>query len=63
MNNFEFILEDVIFEKKITLTKQEFYDLKLALACTSDMYKNSGTIEHRKRSREFLKLESKLERC
>ena len=63
MNDFEFILEDIIFEKKVKLTEDEYYDLRLALSCASQMFGESKDIQNRKKSREFLKLENKLKRC
>ena len=63
MNDFEFILEDIILKKKVKLTEDEYYDICLALLCASDMYKETGTLENRKKSREFLRLKDKLKRC
>ena len=63
MNDFEFILEDIIFKKKITLTEDEYYDLRLALSCASHMFGESKEIQNRKKSRELLKLEDKIKRC
>ena len=63
MNNFEFVLEDIILKKKVTLTEDEYYDICLALLCASDMYKETGTLDNRKKSREFLKIKSKINRC
>ena len=63
MNDFEFILEDIILKKKVTLTEDEFHDIRLALICASDFYNEAGTLETRKKSREFLKLKQKLRRC
>ena len=63
MNDFEFILEDIIFDKKVKLTEDEYYDLRLALSCASHMFGESKEIENRKKSREFLKLENKLKWC
>ena len=63
MNDFEFILEDIIFKKKITLTEDEYYDLRLALSCASHMFGESKDIQNRKKSRELLKLEDKIKRC
>ena len=63
MNDFEFILEDVILKKKVKLTEDEYYDICLALLCASDMYKETGTLDNRKKSREFLKIKSKINRC
>ena len=62
MNDFEFVLEDVIFNKKVLITEDEYYDIMLALACSSDFFKNTGKIEHRKKSREFLRLKDKISR-
>ena len=62
MNDFEFILEDIILKKKVTLTEDEYYDICLALLCASDMYKETGTLDNRKKSREFLRLKDKLSR-
>ena len=63
MNDFEFILEDIILKKKVKLTEDEYYDICLALLCASDMYKQTGTLDNRKKSREFLKIKSKINRC
>ena len=63
MNDFEFILEDIILKKKLKLTEDEYYDICLALLCASDMYKETGTLDNRKKSREFLKIKSKINRC
>ena len=63
MNDFEFILEDIILKKKVKLTEDEYYDICLALLCASDMYKETGTLDNRKISREFLKIKSKINRC
>ena len=63
MNDFEFILEDIILKNKVTLTEDEYYDICLALLCASDMYKQTGTLDNRKKSREFLKIKSKINRC
>jgi len=63
MNDFEFILEDIILKKKVKLTEDEYYDICLALLCASDMYKETGTPDNRKKSREFLKIKSKINRC
>ena len=63
MNDFEFILEDIILKKKVKLTEDEYYDICLALLCESDMYKETGTLDNRKKSREFLKIKSKINRC
>ena len=63
MNDFEFILEDIILKKKVKLTEDEYYDICLALHCASDMYKETGTLDNRKKSREFLKIKSKINRC
>ena len=62
MNDFEFVLEDIIFQKKVKLTEDEYYDIRLALTSASLMFKNSGTLEHKKKSRQFLRLEDKLSR-
>ena len=62
MNDFEFILEDIILKKKVKLTEDEYYDICLALLCASDMYKETGTLDNRKKSREFLRLKDKLSR-
>ena len=63
MNDFEFILEDIVFKKKVKITEDEYYDLILALLHASDLYKESSEIKYRKKSREFLRLKDKLERC
>ena len=63
MNNFDFILEDIILNKKVQITEDEYYDICLALLCASDMYKETGTLDNRKKSREFLKIKSKINRC
>ena len=63
MNDFEFILEDIILKKKVKLTEDEYYDICLALLCASDMYKETGTLDNRKKSIEFLKIKSKINRC
>ena len=63
MNDFEFILEDIILKKNVKLTEDEYYDICLALLCASDMYKETGTLDNRKKSREFLKIKSKINRC
>ena len=63
MNDFEFILEDIILKKKVTLTEDEYYDLRLALSCASHMFGESKDIQNRKKSREFLKIKSKINRC
>ena len=63
MNDFEFVLEDIILKKKVTLTEDEYYDICLAHLCASDMYKETGTLDNRKKSREFLKIKSKINRC
>ena len=63
MNDFEFILEDIILKKKVTLTEDEYYDLRLALSCASNMFGESKDIKNRKKSRELLKLEDKIKRC
>ena len=39
MNNFDFILEDIILNKKVQITEDEYYDLILALLHASDLYK------------------------
>ena len=61
-NDFEFVLEDIIFKKKVKITEDEYYDLILALIHASDLYKESDDIKHRKKSREFLRLKDKLSR-
>ena len=48
MNDFEFILEDIILKKKVTLTEDEYYDLRLALSCASHMFGESKDIQNRK---------------
>ena len=63
MNDFEFILEDIVFKKKVKITEDEYYDLILALLHASDLYKESQDIKYRKKSREFLRLKDKLQRC
>ncbi len=63
MNDFEFILEDIIFKKKVKITEDEYYDLILALIHASDLYKESSEIKFKKKSREFLRLKDKLKRC
>ena len=63
MNDFEFILEDIVFKKKVKITEDEYYDLILALLHASDLYKESQDIKYRKKSREFLKIKSKINRC
>tara|TARA_R100000315_G_C5102179_1_gene58549 strand:- start:24 stop:215 length:192 start_codon:yes stop_codon:yes gene_type:complete len=63
MNDFEFILEDIVFKKKVKITEDEYYDLILALLHASDLYKESQDIKYRKKSREFLRLKDKLKRC
>ena len=63
MNDFDFILQDVIFEKDVKLTEDEYWDICLALRCTSEMYKDTGEIEHKRKSRNFLRLREKLMRC
>ena len=62
-NDFEFILEDIIFKKKVKITEDEYYDLILALIHASDLYKESSEIKFKKKSREFLRLKDKLKRC
>ena len=62
MNNFDFILEDIILNKKVQITEDEYYDLILALLHASDLYEESDDIKHRKKSREFLRLKDKLSR-
>ena len=62
MNDFEFILEDIVFKKKVKITEDEYYDLILALLHASDLYKDSSEIKYRKKSREFLRLKDKLSR-
>ena len=61
-NDFEFILDDIIFKKKVKITEDEYYDLILALIHASDLYKESSEIKYRKKSREFLRLKEKLSR-
>tara|TARA_B100001989_G_scaffold99641_1_gene69749 strand:+ start:113 stop:304 length:192 start_codon:yes stop_codon:yes gene_type:complete len=63
MNDFEFILEDIIFKKKVKITEDEYYDVILALMCASEFYNDSTDIKNRKKSREFLRLKDKLRRC
>ena len=63
MNNFDFILEDIILDKKVQITEDEYYDLILALLHASDLYNDSSEIKYRKKSREFLKIKSKINRC
>ena len=60
MNDFEFILEDVLFNKRVKLTEDDYFNLKLALSSASMVFKESGTLEHRKKSREFLRLRDKI---
>ena len=60
MNNFEFILEDVLFNKRVKLTEDDYFNLKLALSSASMVFNESGTLEHRKKSREFLRLRDKI---
>ena len=62
MNKFDFILEDIILNKKVQITEDEYYDLILALLHASDLYKDSSEIKYRKKSREFLRLKEKLSR-
>ena len=62
-NDFEFVLEDIIFKKKVKITEDEYYDLILALIHASDLYKESSEIKFKKKSREFLILKDKLKRC
>ena len=62
MNDFEFILEDIVFKTKVKITEDEYYDLILALLHASDLYKDSSEIKYRKKSREFLRLKDKLSR-
>ena len=61
--DFEFVLEDIIFKKKVKITEDEYYDLILALIHASDLYKESSEIKFKKKSREFLRLKDKLKRC
>ena len=61
-NDFEFVLEDIIFKKKVKITEDEYYDLILALIHASDLYKESSEIKFKKKSREFLRLKDKLSR-
>ena len=63
MNDFEFILEDIVFKKKVKITEDEYYDLILALIHASDLYKESSEIKFKKKSREILRLKDKLKRC
>ena len=60
MNDFQFILEDVLFNKRVKLTEDDYFNLKLALSSASMVFNESGTIEHRKKSREFLRLRDKI---
>ena len=60
MNDFEFILEDVLFNKRVKLTEDDYFNLKLALSSASMVFNESGTLEHRKKSREFLRLRDKI---
>ena len=60
MNDFEFILEDVLFNKRVKLTEDDYFNLKLALSSASMVFNESGTLEHRKKSREFLRLREKI---
>ena len=60
MNDFQFILEDVLFNKRVKLTEDDYFNLKLALSSASMVFNESGTLEHRKKSREFLRLRDKI---
>ena len=60
MNDFEFILEDILFNKRVKLTEDDYFNLKLALSSASMVFNESGTLEHRKKSREFLRLRDKI---
>ena len=60
MNDFQFILEDILFNKRVKLTEDDYFNLKLALSSASMVFNESGTIEHRKKSREFLRLREKI---
>ena len=60
MNDFQFILEDILFNKRVKLTEDDYFNLKLALSSASMVFNESGTLEHRKKSREFLRLRDKI---
>jgi len=62
MNDFDFVLRDIMLNKDVKLTEDEYFDIRLALTSASLMFKNSGTLEHKRKSRQFLRLEDKLSR-
>jgi hypothetical protein len=55
MNNF--IITDNLTGKKLTLTFDEFYDLKIGLSCAADLY---GEANKKIRQKEFKKLEKTI---
>lgn len=46
-------ITDKLTNKKINLTFEQFYDLKIGLLCAADMY---AEVNKKSRSKEFLKL-------
>jgi len=49
----DFIIIDKLTSKKIELTFEQFYDLKIGLLCAADMY---AEVNKKQRAKEFLKL-------
>lgn len=49
-----FVITDTLTNKKIALTFEEFYDLKIGLSCAVDLY---GEVNRKDRQKQFKRLE------
>tara|TARA_B100000212_G_scaffold298095_1_gene242129 strand:+ start:1492 stop:1683 length:192 start_codon:yes stop_codon:yes gene_type:complete len=60
MNNFEFILKDIILDTEVKLTEKDYYNLIRALYCASEVYEESSDIKNKRISKELSKLVDKI---
>ena len=60
MNDFEFILRDIILKKDVKLTDNDYYNLIRALNCASEVYKESDDLQYKRKGRELSTLADKI---
>ena len=60
MNDFEFILRDIILNKDVKLTDNDYFNLIRALNCASEVYKETGDLQDKRTARELSTLADKI---
>tara|TARA_B100001109_G_scaffold126188_1_gene102746 strand:+ start:1510 stop:1701 length:192 start_codon:yes stop_codon:yes gene_type:complete len=63
MNDFEFILKDIILNKDVKLTDGDYYNLICALNCASEVFKESDDLQNKRKGRELSMLADKINMC